>query len=41
MLAIRGVEFNEFGEKLSEQAAENLGAAAGFLKKWIKEECHG
>jgi len=35
MLAIRGVDFNEFGERLSEQAVQNLEAAAAFLKKWL------
>jgi len=32
MLAIRGYDFNEFGERLSEQAAQNLEVAATFLK---------
>ncbi len=32
MLAIRGYDFNEFGEKLSEQATQNLEAATEFLK---------
>jgi len=32
MLAIRGYDFNEFGERLSEQAVQNLEAAAAFLK---------
>lgn len=30
-LGIRGYEFNEFGERLSERARRNLDAAAGFL----------
>ncbi len=38
MLAIRGYEFNEFGERLSEQAEENLTCAAEFLTEWIKEK---
>ena len=37
MLAIRGVDFNEFGEKLSVPARENLEQAVEFLKQWIKE----
>jgi len=41
MLAIRGVEFNEFGETLSEQAAENLERAVEFLKQWMKEKSDG
>lgn len=32
MLAIRGYEFNEFGEMLSEKAKENLDRAVDFLK---------
>jgi len=35
VLAIRGYEFNEFGEKLSEQAAANLKQAVQFLKKHL------
>ena len=41
MIAIRGIEFNEFGEVLSEQATRNLKAAVDFLSKWIREENHG
>ncbi len=35
MLAIRGYEFNEFGEQLSEQAEQNLNEAVEFLRKWL------
>lgn len=35
MLGIRGYDFNEFGESLSEQAKENLGKAARFLEQWL------
>ena len=35
MLAIRGYEFNEFGERLSELAAGNLEKAVVFLKEWL------
>jgi hydrogenase maturation protease len=31
LLGIRGYEFNEFGERLSDRAAENLEAAATYL----------
>ena len=41
MLAIRGYDFNEFGETLSEQAKANLDQAVDFLEQWIKEECNG
>ena len=41
MLAIRGAEFNEFGETLSELAKENLDRAVEFLTGWIKEKNHG
>jgi hydrogenase maturation protease len=37
MLAIRGVEFDAFGEKLSPAAKENLDRAADFLKEWLQE----
>jgi hydrogenase maturation protease len=37
MLAIRGVEFNEFGERLSAQAEENLEAAAAFLTDRLEQ----
>ena len=33
MLAIRGYEFNDFGEKLSSKAEANLEAAVGFAAK--------
>jgi len=33
MLAIRGIEFNEFGEQLSPQAEQNLNDAVEFLKE--------
>ena len=36
MLAIRGYDFNEFGEQLSEQATQNLEDAIEFLKQWFK-----
>jgi len=35
MLAIRGYDFNEFGERLSVQARQNLKAAAEFLEKHL------
>lgn len=35
MLAIRGYEFNGFGEKLSEQARMNLDEAVEFFKEWV------
>ncbi len=35
MLAIRGAEFNGFGERLSEQAERNLDRAAAFLEEWL------
>jgi len=36
VMAIRGYEFNAFGESLSEAAAGNLSEAAGFFKEWIQ-----
>jgi len=33
LLGIRGYEFNEFGERLSRRARENLDAAAAFLEQ--------
>ena len=36
MLGIRGYEFNEFGEALSDGARENLAAAAAFLETVLK-----
>ena len=35
VLAIRGYEFNEFGEGLSGAAQENLAAAVKFVEEWI------
>ncbi len=37
MLAIRGYDFNEFGERLSAQAEENLEAAAAFLTDRLEQ----
>jgi len=37
VLAIRGYEFNEFGERLSVQAATNLKEATQFLLKRIQQ----
>ena len=36
-MAIRGYNFNEFGESLSETAAGNLAGAVEFLRKWVLE----
>jgi len=36
LLGIRGYEFNEFGERLSEKARENLVAATEFLKEALR-----
>jgi len=36
ILGIRGYEFNEFEERLSEQAKENLGAAFEFILDFVK-----
>ena len=36
VLGIRGYEFNEFEERLSKKAKENLGAAVEFLGKTLK-----
>ena len=36
ILGIRGYEFNEFGERLSERAQANLEAALLFIEKFIK-----
>jgi hydrogenase maturation protease len=38
MLAIRGYDFNEFGEQLSAQAEQNLEAAVDFLKKRLMND---
>jgi hydrogenase maturation protease len=35
-LAIRGYDFNEFGEVLSAQAQANLDAAVGFFADWVE-----
>ena len=37
-LGIRGYEFNEFGERLSAKAAENLAAALRFLSALLRDE---
>jgi len=37
VLGIRGYEFNEFGEKLSEKAKDNLKKAVDFLVDVIKD----
>jgi hydrogenase maturation protease len=37
VLGIRGYEFNEFGERLSEAARTNLTAAVGFLARVLRE----
>lgn len=34
ILGIRGYDFNEFGEGLSDKAASNLAEAAEFVRKW-------
>ncbi|MBN2584327.1 MAG: hydrogenase maturation protease, partial [Planctomycetes bacterium] len=36
LLGIRGYEFNEFGERLSEQATKNLDAAVTYLAKALE-----
>jgi hydrogenase maturation protease len=36
ILGIRGYEFNEFGERLSEKARANLLAAVGFIENKIR-----
>lgn len=40
VLGIRGYEFNEFGERLSEGARENLQAALAFLKPLLLDKKH-
>jgi hydrogenase maturation protease len=40
MLAIRGIEFNKFGETLSASAIEHLDCAVEFLKNWMNEKGH-
>ena len=37
VLGIRGYEFNEFGERLSERAQANLAAALGFVQQALQE----
>ncbi len=37
LLGIRGYEFNEFGERLSDKARANLAAATTFLESAIRE----
>jgi len=37
VLGIRGYEFNEFGERLSEQARSNLGEAVAFILKTLED----
>lgn len=34
-MAIRGYDFNEFGERLSEGAIENLNATVAFFRDWV------
>jgi len=36
ILGIRGYEFNEFGERLSEQAASNLDSAINYIEKVLR-----
>jgi len=38
-LGIRGHEFNEFGERLSETARANLEASLGFLERVLRDRC--
>ncbi|MFH1533268.1 MAG: hydrogenase maturation protease [Pseudomonadota bacterium] len=37
-LGIRGYEFNDFGERLSDAARRNLDAALEFLVPWLQNE---
>jgi hydrogenase maturation protease len=37
LLAIRGYDFNEFGERLSSRAEQNLGAALEHMERWLLE----
>lgn len=37
LMGIRGYEFNEFGEELSENAKANLAAAVSYLERAIRE----
>jgi hydrogenase maturation protease len=34
-MAIRGYKFNEFGESISDAAADNLAGAVGFFREWV------
>jgi hydrogenase maturation protease len=36
VLGIRGYEFNEFGQQLSERATENLSAAIAFIERALR-----
>ena len=36
MLSIRGYEYNEFGERLSDRARANLAAAVQFLREFLE-----
>ena len=38
VLGIRGYEFNEFGQKLSDKAKENLNCAVDFITKTLREK---
>jgi hydrogenase maturation protease len=38
LLGIRGYEWNEFGERLSEGARVNAAAALDFLEKWLTSQ---
>jgi len=38
LLGIRGYEFNEFGEKISDMAKQNLQAAVEFVQKVLQEQ---
>jgi Ni,Fe-hydrogenase maturation factor len=40
-LAIRGYDFNDFGEALSERAAANLESAISFLEGVIQNNLYG
>jgi hydrogenase maturation protease len=35
-MAIRGYDFNSFGEALSDTAEENLAGAVGFFLEWVQ-----
>jgi len=38
VLGIRGYEFNEFGERISEKAQDNLDKACVFMEKTLREK---